>query len=179
MLNQGLKNCASFSCHVEYVEYVECFRALQGKFWPVVSKFFNIFNIFNMTAERSTFLGSDSTWFNIFNMTAERSTFCENCPPFSCHVEFCVFYCLYLCRAQKIKHIQHIQHDSWKRHSFWRHDSTWFNIFNMTAERSTSCQKNAPFSRHVEFQNVYTHNSKLCVSVSVIFGKQFRNNARV
>ena len=56
------RKCASFSCHVEYVEYVECFRALQGKFWPVVSKFIqHIQHIQHDSRKKHFFGGSDAT----------------------------------------------------------------------------------------------------------------------
>ena len=38
-------------------------------------------------------------------------------------------------RPQKIQHIQHIQHFSRKKHIFQTLDPTWFNIFNISAER--------------------------------------------
>ena len=47
-------------------------------------------------------------------------------------------------RPKKLQHIQHIQHFSRKKHIFQTLDPTWFNIFNISAERST-------FSAHVEF----------------------------
>ena len=40
-------------------------------------------------------------------------------------------------RAKTIQHIQHIQHFSRKEHIFRTWDPTWFNIFNISAERST------------------------------------------
>ena len=57
------KRCASFNCHVEYVEYVECLGSYQGLFGGVSSKTFSIFNRINMTTERSHFGGGggDST----------------------------------------------------------------------------------------------------------------------
>ena len=46
-------------------------------------------------------------------------------------------------RPKIIQHIQHIQHFSRKKHIFRKLDPTWFNIFNISAERST-------FDTHVE-----------------------------
>ena len=40
-------------------------------------------------------------------------------------------------RPKKTQHIQHIQHFSRKKHIFQTLGPTWFNIFNISAERST------------------------------------------
>ena len=40
-------------------------------------------------------------------------------------------------RPKIIQHIQHIQHFSRKKHIFGTFDPTWFNIFNISAERRT------------------------------------------
>ena len=49
--------------------------------------------------------------------------------------------------AENIQHIQHIQHFSRKKRVFGTLDPTWFNIFNISAERSTFWGNFPPFSR--------------------------------
>ena len=44
-------------------------------------------------------------------------------------------------RGKIIQHIQHIQHFSRKKHFFGKRHSTWSNIFNISAERSTFLKK--------------------------------------
>ena len=44
-------------------------------------------------------------------------------------------------RPKIIQHIQHIQHFSRKKHFFRKRHSTWSNIFNISAERSTFLKK--------------------------------------
>ena len=44
-------------------------------------------------------------------------------------------------RPKIIQHIQHIQHFSRKKHFFQKRHSTWSNIFNISAERSTFLKK--------------------------------------
>ena len=53
--------------------------------------------------------------------------------------------------SENIQQIQQIQHESWKGHIFRMPDSTWFNIFNMTAERSTFLSKCRFFFSGEEF----------------------------
>ena len=132
----------------------------------------------HFSRKKHIFRTFDPTWFNIFNMSAERST----CPA---HVEIFLLketlfwamlnyfpwknHCLghvesfplkepffnyiflrkcWICwasiwslqayhRPKIIQHIQHIQHFSTKKHIFRTSAPTWFNIFNISAERST------------------------------------------
>ena len=112
-------------------------------------------HMFNVSAERTT---SGPCWI----ISPERTIFCQKCAPFCCHVEYVESCWIRLSKnvslsavmlnmlnmlnlfghyekyAQSIvpKNIQHIQHDSRKKHIFRKPYSTWFDIFNMTAERS-------------------------------------------
>ena len=142
MLNPLPCKSASFICHVEYVE---CLGTP-----PPPPKKINLY--------------SSSMWFNIsiFGWVGGGQT--KNAS-FSCHVkhvesfwipppENCFFqlWCwnCWICwmfgtyppsppkqGPDSAQNIQHIQHDSWKKHFFLQCHSTWFNLFNMTALRST------------------------------------------
>ena len=58
---------ASFSCHVKSVEYVECFGNYEGPFFWGGGVSPKCFNIFNMTAERSTFLEEGGSTYSTYS----------------------------------------------------------------------------------------------------------------
>ena len=156
MLNPLPPKSASFSCHVEYVEYVESFGTYPPP--PKKNKNNNI-TVAQCESKVSFFgwVGGGQTKKRLFQLSCWICWICWTPPPLkmcffllSCWICWICWIILELIpppppkkikraphSSQNIQHIQHIQHDSWKKHFFLEGDSTWFNIFNMTAERTT------------------------------------------
>ena len=150
-----LKKCFVFwgnhPGNVEYVEYVECFLSLEGRSWPISSQTFNIFNIFNITAERNFFWRPGLEHIQQIQHYSRKIFFCLKNVSFSCNVECWVplrhLGCSkWVSKFKNIQHIQHIQHFRRKRHVL---EKRLLNIFNISAERSFVWKK-ASFSCNVE-----------------------------
>ena len=80
--------------------------------------------------------------FNIFNISAERSTFLKNVLLTAVMLNVALFSGVHLegsVSSKNIQHNQHIQHYSWKKHFFREPSKNTFNIFNISAERTIFC----------------------------------------
>ena len=96
-----------------------------------------------------------SNIFNILNISAERSTFFEKYASFSCNVECCAplrqLGCLKgVCKFQKHSTYSTYSTFPQKETNFWERLLKTFNIFNISAERSTFWGKTTSFGCNVE-----------------------------
>ena len=144
----GFEKSASFWGNVEYVEYVECFGNLWAKIRPVSSE--NIQHLQPFPRKKHFFQNHTKNTFNtfnIFNMKAERKAFSKNMLLTVVMLNV-VVYSLGFTNGVCRFHIQHIQQFPSKKHIFRNHTKNTFNIFNITAERSTLIK--ASYSCNVE-----------------------------